>query len=115
MRAIVTGMIATFPFGGVAWDYGQYAVGLERLGFDVYYLEDTWVPVYRLNEGTGQYEDDRRFSVQFLQDSLTALSPRLKDRWHYRAYDGQTYGVPPDAVGDILAEADLLLNVSGGT
>ena len=34
MRAIVTGMIATYPVGGVVWDYGQYALGLERLGFD---------------------------------------------------------------------------------
>ncbi len=33
MRAIVTGMIATYPVGGVVWDYGQYAIGLERLGF----------------------------------------------------------------------------------
>jgi len=36
MRAVVTGMIATFPVGGVAWDYGQYvpgpgAHGLRRL------------------------------------------------------------------------------------
>ena len=41
MIAIVTGVIATYPVGGVAWDYGQYALGLERLGFDVYYLEDS--------------------------------------------------------------------------
>jgi hypothetical protein len=115
MQAVVTGMIATYPFGGVAWDYGQYTLGLERLGFDVYYLEDTWVPVYRLNDETGQYEDDRHYSVGFLQDSLTALSPRLKDRWHYRAYDGQTYGLPLDALRDILADADVFLNVSGGT
>ena len=41
MKAIVTGMIATYPVGGVVWDYGQYALGLERMGFEVYYLEDT--------------------------------------------------------------------------
>src|SRR5438477_587135 len=41
MKAIVTGMIASYPVGGVVWDYGQYALGLERLGFEVFYLEDT--------------------------------------------------------------------------
>jgi hypothetical protein len=38
MKVIVTGMIGTFPLGGVACDYCQYAVGLERLGLEVYYL-----------------------------------------------------------------------------
>lgn len=32
MRAIVTGMIASYPVDGVAWDYGQYALGLDQLG-----------------------------------------------------------------------------------
>ena len=31
MRAIVTGMIGSYPVGGVVWDYGQYALGLEQL------------------------------------------------------------------------------------
>jgi hypothetical protein len=115
MKAVVTGMIGTFSVGGVAWDYGQYALGLERLGFDVYYLEDTGVPAYTFNEETGQFEEDCAYGVRFLQDSLSALSPQLKDRWHFHAYDGQTYGLPLDAMCDILAEAELLINVSGGS
>jgi len=46
MRAIVTGMIATYPVEGVAWDYGQYVLGLEQLGLEVYYLEDTGWQTY---------------------------------------------------------------------
>ena len=38
-------MIATYPVG-VVWDYGQYALGLERMGFDVSYLEDTGLATY---------------------------------------------------------------------
>ena len=34
MRAVVTGMIATYPVGGVVWDYGQYALGLELGGIE---------------------------------------------------------------------------------
>ncbi len=48
MKAIVTGMMATYPLGGVAWDYGQYVLGMQRLGFDVTYLEDTGAPSYRI-------------------------------------------------------------------
>jgi hypothetical protein len=41
LRIVVTGLLAQYSLGGVAWDYLQYLVGLQRLGHDVYYLEDT--------------------------------------------------------------------------
>jgi hypothetical protein len=113
MIAIVTGMIATYPVGGVVWDYGQYALGLERLGFEVYYLEDTgWMtydPRLRL------YGEDPSFGVGFLGSSLSTLSESLGRRWHFRAMDGRTFGVDAAQFNDVVARADLLLNVSGGT
>src|SRR5271166_1810040 len=42
LRIIVTGMVAQYPVGGVAWDYLQYAIGFACLGHDVFYHEDTW-------------------------------------------------------------------------
>ena len=112
MKAIVTGMIATFPVGGVAWDYGQYALGLERLGHEVYYLEDTGWSTY--NPSQRDYTDDCSYGVGFLQRSLAALSPTLGRRWHFRAEDGRTYGIDPATLAGVVAEADLFLNVSGG-
>ena len=41
MRIIVTGLIAQYPLGGVAWDYLQYILGFSLLGHEVYYIEDT--------------------------------------------------------------------------
>ena len=35
LRIIVTGLIAQYPLGGVAWDYFQYVLGLARLGHNV--------------------------------------------------------------------------------
>ena len=43
---IVTGVVGLYPLGGVAWDYVQYVAGLARLGFDVFYLEDTRLNPY---------------------------------------------------------------------
>src|SRR5687768_12084826 len=40
IRVAVTGLAATYPFGGVFWDYMQYVLGLHRLGHDVLYIED---------------------------------------------------------------------------
>jgi len=115
MKAIVTGMIVTSPVGGVAWDYGQYALGLERLGFEVYYLEDTGLPAHSYNPNTGEYEEDPSYGVQFLQQSLKVLSPSLAKRWHYRAVDGRTYGLDAEAIADVAADASLFLNISGGS
>jgi hypothetical protein len=111
MKAVVTGMIATYPVGGVAWDYGQYALGLERLGFEVYYLEDTGLDAYDPHKR--EYGSDGAYGAAFLADSLSALSPALAGRWHLRASDGSTHGVARGDFADVLAEAELFLNVSG--
>jgi hypothetical protein len=112
MRAVVTGMIATYPVGGVVWDYGQYALGLERLGFEVTYLEDTGGPTYDPTRGC--YGEDPSYGIAFLGRSLAELSPRVGRRWHFRAPDGRTHGLSPAALAGAVARADLLLNVSGG-
>ena len=113
MKAVVTGMIASYPVGGVAWDYGQYALGLERLGFDVYYLEDTGWQTY--DPVAGYYLDDCSYGVAFLGRYLAQLSPSLGERWHFRAMDGESFGLDAHRIEKIVAEADLFLNVSGGT
>ena len=113
MKAIVTGMIATYPVGGVVWDYGQYALGLERMGFEVYYLEDTGGMTY--DPRVREYVEDPSYGVAYLAESLRFLSPTLGSRWHFRAMDGRTYGIEPKAFEELVAEADVLINVSGGT
>ncbi len=67
LRIIVTGMVAQYPVGGVAWDYIQYVIGLARLGHDVYYHEDSWCwpydPARRTASSDGSYS--ARFLEQF--------------------------------------------------
>lgn len=111
MRAVVCGPIATLPVGGVAWDYGQYAVGLEQLGFDVYYLEDTAHPPLHPTEWL--YVDDPSPNLAYLEAALRALSPRLAERWHFRMPDGRGYGMDHHDVVELVADAELFLNVSG--
>lgn len=108
MIAIVTGMIATFPVGGVAWDYGQYAIGLEKLGFEVYYLEDSAFPL--LDPKTGL---ECEYGIDFLNKSLTELSPGMGKRWHIRDINDQTYGIDSNIFKKIIDRAELFLNVSG--
>jgi hypothetical protein len=111
MRAVVTGMIATYPVGGVVWDYGQYALGLEEMGLEVYYLEDTGGPTY--DPRVGYYGEDPSYGQAFLPEALATLSPTLAPRWHFRDLNGRTFGIAPEEFEEIVGGADLFLNVSG--
>jgi hypothetical protein len=41
MKIIIGAVISLSPYSpGIAWDWLQYAVGLQKLGHDVYYIEE---------------------------------------------------------------------------
>ena len=40
-RLIVMGFMGSCPIAGVIWQHVHYIVGLQRLGHDVFYIEDS--------------------------------------------------------------------------
>jgi hypothetical protein len=116
LRIVVTGLIAQHPgLGGVAWDYLQYPLGLARLGHDVYYLEDSGEWPY-LTEGGDDRESwiahDPTPNVEHLARTMARFG--LADRWMYRfPIKPRWYGLSHARRREVLATADLLLNVSG--
>ncbi len=106
MRIIVTGLVAQYAFGGVAWDYLQFVEGFRQLGHDVFYLEDTEMWPYDPIHNT--VSADCSYNVRYLDEVTSRLG--LAGRWLYRnAADGQYYGASPD----ICDGAELFVNVSG--
>ena len=85
---------------------------MERLGFEVYYLEDTGGDAY--DPTVGVYGERYEYGVRFLQSALAELSPSLATRWHVRTPGGETFGLSAKAIADAAGSADLFLNVSGG-
>lgn len=116
LRIIVTGLIAQHPsLAGVAWDYLQYVVGLSRLGHDVYYLEDSgeWPYRFETPDQDGSWiAHDPTPNLHHLQRTLARFG--LGDRWMYRfPIQPRWYGLSEGRRKDVIASADLLLNVSG--
>jgi hypothetical protein len=109
MRIITSGLIATYPLGGVAWDYAQYAAGLQRLGHDVLYLEDTGHWLYDAVNQT--YTDDASRNVEYLAGVMRLFG--LGDHWSLRDPKDRYWGRNETEVADWCAGADLVLNISG--
>jgi hypothetical protein len=113
LRIIVTGMVAQYPVGGVAWDYLQYVIGLARLGHDVFYHEDTWCwpyhPVHKTMTADGSY------SANYLKTFFERFAPELATRWHYLHLHETSYGMQRTDFDEIVRTADLFINVSGAS
>jgi len=79
MRVVVTGLVATYPVGGVAWDYLQYVEGFRRLGCDVFYVEDTGQWFYDPDART--FVTDATRGARYLADALQTIAPGFGDAY----------------------------------
>src|SRR4051794_36391243 len=108
MRVVVTGLIATYPVAGVAWDYLQYVHALADLGHDVTYLEDTGQWVYAPAAQT--YVADAGANVAHLAAALAQGGRPVP--WAFRDPRGVLHGLREDDLVARCRDADLFLNVS---
>ncbi len=113
MRIVIAGLAATYPLGGVFWDYLQYAQGFADLGHEVLYLEDTGAWCYDPAASTMIESGER--SAAWLGRQIDQFLPTLKGRWFFRDATGATFGVAASEARDFCRTADLFLNVSGTT
>jgi hypothetical protein len=107
VRIVVTGLIATYPVGGVTWDYQQYVHGFAALGHDVTYLEDTgqWVYSPRLQTFTEDCDENLAYLARALATAPAA--------WAFRDPRGVLHGLDEAELARRCRDADLFLNVSG--
>lgn len=110
MRIVVSGLIATYPLGGVAWDYLQFVKGFVALGCEVTYLEDTGQWVYHPRLQT--FTDDCRENVHYLRNVLATV-PGMESSFAFRDLHGVLHGLSEAELTRRCRGADLLLNVSG--
>jgi hypothetical protein len=112
-RLVVLGTLASDPYAGMAWMHMQIAVGLRRLGHDVYYVEATSAWPYDPSSQARVCDSD--YALAYL--ARVANSFGLADRWAYRRsyLDGEWFGLSAIQAEELLAHADAVLNVAGAT
>ena len=110
-RIIVFGILFWYPLAGVTYQFLHYLVGLRRLGYDPYYIEDSGRWVY--DPALDDLSPDASPNVKAVAQVLEAHG--FGDRWAFRGNypDGRCYGMTVEQILKLYREADAFLNVTG--
>lgn len=110
-RIVVWGLLATYPFGGMSWQVLQHLEGFRRLGFDVWYVEDSDRIV--CDPVTYWPSTDVSANVAFLARQMERIG--LGDRWVFRApHPGrELFGADAARLRRLYREADAVFNLCG--
>ncbi len=111
MKIVFAGIIARHPFGGVTWCSLMYLLGLRALGHEMLYVEDTGECIYDPEQNTRS--EDPSYGTRYIHSALAPYG--LGDRWSFINFDGTYHGLSREKVRDFCAEADLFVNLSGGS
>src|SRR5215471_1832259 len=98
---IVLGLLGQLPMAGIAWQLVHHLVGLRRLGFTVFYIEQTGVPPY--DPRTKSPTNDCSYSLKMIADTLERFG--FGQAWAY--HDGvgdQWYGLAKSRVQELFAQ-----------
>ena len=110
MRILVSGLLGQYGFGGVIWDYVQYLLGFQKLGHEVWYVEDTGTWTYDVEKQT--FTEDCSANVRALRALMEEFG--FANRWIYRnGATGEFFGLPEAEARALVRGADLFANVSG--
>lgn len=107
------GTLTTMPVAGPIWEVLQYLIGLERLGYDVYYVE-----AHRRTprEFMARPKDDGPArAARFLGGIMRRFG--FGERWAYQSVLGgdRLFGLSDERLRRLYRSATLIINLNGGT
>ena len=111
-RIVVMGFMGSCPIAGVIWQHVHYIVGLQRLGHEVYYIEDSARIPY--NAETFDTSNDYSYAANLLTHLADEFD--FKTRWSFCARylpELPTAGLPLKRVRQLYKTADAIFNICG--
>lgn len=111
-RIIVLGFMGGCPVAGVIWQHLHYIVGLQRLGHEVWYVEDGLRYPYDPEAFT--ITEDFSYAARML--GRLARQYGFEDRWCFCARYGEeprTAGLELEKLRQLYRDCDAALNVCG--
>ncbi|HXG16241.1 MAG TPA: hypothetical protein VNK50_08345 [Calidithermus sp.] len=113
LTLVVLGTMGGCPWGGHTWSFLNWLRGFQRLGHDVWYVEDQLAWPYDPERET--VTDDCRYALRHLAECLGRIG--LADRWAFRlrSRPDACWGLSSAALDALYRSCDALLNVTGAT
>ncbi len=111
-RIVVMGFMGSMPIAGVIWQHIHYIVGLQRLGHDVYYVEDSARLPY--NPETFEVGNEFDYAARLLDQLSREFD--FKNRWGFCARylkGNPTAGLSLGKIRQLYRDADAILNICG--
>ncbi len=109
-KVIVFGILFWYPLAGVTYQFLHYLMGLRRLGWDVYYVEDSGRWIY--DPEKFEFSPDASGNVAMVAPVLEKYG--FAGRWCFRgSYEGgKCYGMTEEQLLQLYRDADAFLNVT---
>jgi len=112
LKIVVGGFAVGFPLGGQVWMMVHFVRGLQKLGHEVIFVEDTAEWALPFDPVKGYASADSSHGRAVLQDAFDRNG--LSGRWAYHSvFENTLYGMEREALERFCAQADLFLNISG--
>ena len=111
-KIILLHFVGQMPLAGIAWQAVNYLAGLEKLGYEAWYVEDHGANPY--DPRISSVVMDCAYNVGYLRDVMERHG--LAGRWAYwDAINDVYHGLSRERVRALYAEADGLINLCGAT
>ena len=112
-KVVLLGMMTRIPVAGVVWQTVHYLLGLERLGYEAYYVEAHARTPSMLMER--EEEDSSAKAATFIDGVMRRFG--MGDRWAFHGlhYDNRCYGLSEVELKRLYDSAQMLINLHGGT
>jgi hypothetical protein len=100
------------PLGGYAWQVAHYLLGLQALGHDVWFYEDTGLYAPAYNPVTDEVSPTYDYGLAAAAEFFDQIG--FRDRWAFVDVQRNVeHGPGAGRVDALLREADLLINLAG--
>ncbi len=107
-RIILAGYMFRYPLGGMLSNTLQYVIGLVKLGHDVYFVEQCEYENACYDPAQNRMSNDCGYGILHVSTLLSRFS--LVDKWCFRDFDGNYFGLNKKQVEELFETADLFID-----
>jgi hypothetical protein len=110
---VVLGLLTDMPVAGPIWGTLHYLLGLERLGYETYYVEAHRITPRQFMQHPE--DDGPGKAAAFLARVMERFG--FGDRWAYQSVlrGRRTFGLSEKRLRRLYLDADVIINLHGGT